>query len=152
MVAGLEVADAGFLEGELMQALLDAVADLVALVSPTKVWDIASALRGISSPADAPNADPLIGAPIARASVVRLFKARAHTPASGDEIAGMLLGASAARQVERELNVELVWTKPTTRFVATCCTEQILLLDLIRGTGTDLLPVSFVSFPTSSRR
>ena len=81
-----------------MQALLDAIVDLVALVSPTKVGAVAGALRGISSPADAPGAGSLVGTPAARASVVRLLDAWANTPASGDEVAGMLLGASEARR------------------------------------------------------
>ena len=38
-----------------MQALLDAIVDLVALVSPTKVGAVAAALRGISNPAGVPN-------------------------------------------------------------------------------------------------
>ena len=98
-----------------MQALLDAIVDLVALVSPTKVGAVAAALRGISNPAGVPNADALVGTPAARACVLRLLDAWARSPASGDEVAGMLLGSSEARRrVERELNVELVWTGPTT--------------------------------------
>jgi len=133
-----------------MQALLDAIVDLVALVSPTKVGAVAGALRGISSPADAPGADSLVGTPAARASVVRLLEAWASTPANGDEVAGMLLGASEARRrVENELNVELVWTGPTTRFVATRRTEQVLL-DMIRSAGKDLFLVSFVAYDVPS--
>lgn len=133
-----------------MQALLDAILDLGALVSPAKVGAVAEALRGISSPADAPGADVLVGTPAARASVVRLLDAWAKTPASGDEVAGMLLGASEARRrVEKELNVELVWTGPTTRFVATRRTEQVLL-DMIRGAEKDLFLVSFVAYDVPS--
>lgn len=133
-----------------MQALLDAVVDLVALVSPTKVAAVAEALRGISTPADAPDAGALVGTPAARASVVRLLDAWGSNPASGDEVAGMLLGASEARRrVENELNIELVWTGPTTRFVATRRTEQVLL-DMIRSAGKDLFLVSFVAYDVPS--
>lgn len=133
-----------------MQALLDAIVDLVALVSPTKVGAVAGALRGISGPAAAPDADSLVGTPAARASVVRLLGAWGSTTVSGDEVAGMLLGASEARRrVENELNVELVWTGPTTRFVATRRTEQVLL-DMIRGAGKDLFLVSFVAYDVPS--
>ena len=52
-----------------MQALLDAVVDLVALVSPAKVSTVASALRGLSNPAHAPNANTLADTPAARAAV-----------------------------------------------------------------------------------
>lgn len=133
-----------------MQTLLDAIVDLVALVSPTKVGAVAGALRGISSPAAAPDADSLVGTPAARASVVRLLDAWGNTTVSGDEVAGMLLGASEARRrVENELNVELVWTGPTTRFVATRRTEQVLL-DMIRSAGKDLFLVSFVAYDVPS--
>ncbi|MEN6534990.1 MAG: DISARM system phospholipase D-like protein DrmC [Bryobacteraceae bacterium] len=133
-----------------MQALVEAIVDLVALVSPTKVAAVAAALRGLARPADAPGADALAGTPAARGSVVRVLEAWASTPASGDEVAGMLLGASEARRrVECELNVELVWTGPTTRFVATRRTEQVLL-DLIRSAGKDLFLVSFVAYDVPS--
>ena len=129
-----------------MQALIDTVVDLVALISPAKVTAIAGALRGLSSPAEAPGADSLVGTPAARASIVRLLETWATTPASGDEVAGMLLGASEARrQLEKDLNVELVWTGPTTRFVATRRTEQVML-DLIRSAAKDLFLVSFVAY------
>ena len=101
-----------------MQALLDAVVDLVALVSPAKVRTVASALRGLASPESAPNPSTLADTPAARAAVARVMAAwSGQGPTSGDEVAGMLVGASEARlRVERELSVELVWTGPTTRF------------------------------------
>ncbi|HEX5751041.1 MAG TPA: hypothetical protein VFZ09_32745 [Archangium sp.] len=105
-----------------MQALLDAVVDLVALVSPAKVRTVASALRGITKPDAAPAANTLADTPAARAAVARVVAAWAQVQARGDEVAGMLLGASEAR-----LRVELVWTGLTTRFVPTRRTEQVLL-------------------------
>lgn len=133
-----------------MQVLLDAVVDLVALVSPGKVLAIAGALRGLSAPHAAPAVDMLVGTPAARASVARVLAAWARGQASGDEVAGMLLGASEARaRVERELSVELVWTGPTTRFVPTRRTEQVLL-DLIARAHADLFLVSFVAYDVPS--
>ena len=133
-----------------MQALLDAVVDLVALVSPAKVRTVASALRGLASPETAPAANTLVDTPAARTAVTRVVAAWAQGQASGDEVAGMLLGASDARfRVERELSVELVWTGPTTRFVPTRRTDQVLL-DLIAGAKTDLFLVSFVAYDVRS--
>lgn len=133
-----------------MQALLDAVVDLVALVSPAKVRTVADSLRGLATPTSAPGAGTLVGTPAARASVGRVFAAWAQAGASGDEVAGMLLGASEARlRVERELSVELVWTGPTTRFVPTRRTEQVLL-DLIADAHADLFLVSFVAYDVPS--
>jgi phosphatidylserine/phosphatidylglycerophosphate/cardiolipin synthase-like enzyme len=133
-----------------MQALLDAVVDLVALVSPAKVRTIATALRGLADPDAAPNANTLADTPGARDAIGKLVAAWGQVPADGDEVAGMLLGASAARtRVEGELSVELVWTGPTTRFVPTRRTEQVLV-DLIAGATADLFLVSFVAYDVPS--
>lgn len=133
-----------------MQSLLDAVVDLVALVSPAKVRTVASTLRGIANPNEAPNANTLADTPAARAAVGRVVSAWEQVQANGNEVAGMLLGASEARlRVERELSVELVWTGPTTRFVPTRRTEQVLL-DLIASATTDLFLVSFVAYNVAS--
>lgn len=133
-----------------MQAILDAVVDLAALVSHAKVRTVAGALRGLSTPDSAPAAHTLVDTPAARAAVSRLLAAWAGVRASGDEVAGMLLGASMARlRADHELGVELVWTGPTTRFVATRRTEQVLL-DLIASADTDLFLVSFVAYDVRS--
>lgn len=129
-----------------MEALLDAVVDLVALVSPAKVRTVASALRGVVNYAEAPPAHSLADTPSARSAVARMVAAWAHVEVSGDELAGLLIGASAAHlRVERELSVELVWTGPTTRFVPMRRTEQVLL-DLIASATDDLFLVSFVAY------
>lgn len=133
-----------------MQTLLDAVVDLVALVSPAKVRTVASALRGLANPGAAPNANTLADTPAARAAVGRVVAAWGQVQANGDEVAGMLLGASESRmRVERELSVELVWTGPTTRFVPTRRTEQVLL-DLIASATKDFFLVSFVAYDVAS--
>lgn len=129
-----------------MQAILDAVVELVALVSPGKVRTVASTMRGLANPSDVPNVNTLADTPAARAAIGRLVAAWEQVQASGNEVAGMLLGASEARQrVERELSVELVWTGPTTRYVPTRRTEQVLL-DLIAGATKDFFLVSFVAY------
>lgn len=129
-----------------MQTLLNAVVDLVALVSPAKVRTIESALRGLANSGEAPNANTLADTPAARAAVRRVVAAWGKVRASGDEVASMLLGASEAwLRVEGELGVELVWTGPTTSFVPTRRTEQVLL-DLIASAKADLFLVSFVAY------
>lgn len=133
-----------------MDAMLDAVADLAALVSLAKIRTVAGALRGLSTPDAAPAVHTLVDTPAARAALGRVFTAWAEVPTSGNEIAGMLLGASTAcARAERELSVELVWTGPTTRFVATRRTEQVLV-DLIAGASIDLFLVSFVAYDVRS--
>jgi cardiolipin synthase len=133
-----------------MQALLDAVVDVVALVSPAKVRTIAGTLRSLATPDAAPKVRALADTPAARTAAARLLAAWAQVRASGDEVSGMLLGASEARlRLERELSVELVWTGPTTRFVPTRRTEQVLL-DLIGSANTDLFLVSFIAYDVRS--
>lgn len=133
-----------------MQALLGTVTDLVALISPARVGAVASALRGLANADAAPNANTFADTPAARAAVQHVLAAWGQTQASGDEVAGMLLGASEARRcVERESSVELVWTGPTTRFVPTRRTEQVLI-DLIAGARGDLFLVSFVAYDVRS--
>jgi phosphatidylserine/phosphatidylglycerophosphate/cardiolipin synthase-like enzyme len=133
-----------------MQALLDAVVELVALVSPAKVRSVAASLRGLENAHQAPVSNSLAETPAARAAVGRVLSAWGQICVCGDEVAGMLLGASEARlRVERELSVELVWTGPTTRFVATRRTEQVLL-DLVGSATSDLFLVSFVAYDVDS--
>ncbi len=133
-----------------MQVLIDAVLDLVALVSPARVQAVATALRGLASPHLAPAPNALANTPAARAAIARVLSAWTAVQASGDEVAGLLVGAAEARlRVERELSVELVWTGPTTRFVPTRRTEQVLL-DLIASAKTDLFLVSFVAYDVHS--
>jgi cardiolipin synthase A/B len=65
---------------------------------------------------------------------------------SGDFLAGLLIGAThTQRKGQSESTTELVWTGPTTPFVATRRTDQVLL-DLIRGTTRDMFLVSFVVY------
>lgn len=133
-----------------MQTLLDAVVDLAALVSPAKARNVASALRGLTNSTAAPNVNMLAETPAARAAVGRVVAAWGKVQANGDEVAGMLLGAAETRtRVERELSVELVWTGPTTRFVPTRRTDQVLL-DIIAGAQKDLFIVSFVAYDVPS--
>ena len=133
-----------------MQALLNAVVDLVALVSPSKVRTVASAFRGLVNPSAAPNPNTLADTPAARAAISRVVAEWAHVLVSGDEVSGMLLGAAEARvRAEHELSAELVWTGPTTRFVPTRRTEQVLL-DLIDSATSEFFLVSFVAYDVAS--
>lgn len=133
-----------------MKALVDSVLDVVALVSPAKVSVIANSLRAIVNSSASPAASSLTETPAARAAVTQLLSTWAQTKVTGAEVAGMLLGASKSRvRLERELNVELVWTGPTTRFVPTRRTEQVLL-DLIASAQSDLFLVSFVAYDVRS--
>ncbi|SDB57873.1 DISARM system phospholipase D-like protein DrmC [Bauldia litoralis] len=133
-----------------MEATLIAATDLVALLSPSRIEALADRVRG-SAPAESDGSlHQLVTTPAARAALDRLIVAWRQTEISGDVLAGILVGAAFARQkVQRESSVELVWTGPTTSFVATRRTEQVLL-DLIHHAQSDLFLVSFVAYDVAS--
>lgn len=133
-----------------MEAMLIAATELVALLSPARIEALADRVRGSLSAERDGNLHQLVTTPAARAALDRLIAAWRQTGISGDVLAGTLVGAAYARQqARRESSVELVWTGPTTPFVATRRTEQVLL-DLIHRAQTDLFLVSFVAYDVSS--
>lgn len=133
-----------------MEAMLVAATDLVALLSPARIEALADRVRGSASAKRDGSLHQLVTTPAARAALDRLIAAWRQTEISGDVLAGILVGAAFARQkAQRENNVELVWTGPTTPFVATRRTEQVLL-DLIHHAQSDLFLVSFVAYDVSS--
>ena len=134
----------------MQDALVGAVLELTALVSPSKARAIANSFRHLASAATAPTPGSLVDTPTARVAVRNVLAAWEKAEVNGQEIAGMLIGASAAHlSAERELGVELVWTGPTTEFVPTRRTEQVLL-DLIAGATSELFLVSFVAYNVRS--
>lgn len=133
-----------------MEAILIAATDLVALLSPSRIEALADRVRGSTQAERDGSLHQLVTTPAARAALDRLIAVWRQTELSGDVLAGILVGAAFARhQTKRESSVELVWTGPTTPFVATRRTEQVLL-DLISHAKTDLFLVSFVAYDVSS--
>ena len=103
-----------------MEAILFAVTDLVAMLSPSRIEALAACVRG-SIPVERDRSlHQLVSTPAARAALDRLITVWKQTELSGDVLAGILVGAAFARQqAQRENSLELVWTGPTTPFVAT---------------------------------
>lgn len=133
-----------------MEAMLIAATDLVALLPPSRIEALADRVRGSASAERDGSLHQLVTTPTARAAIDRLIAAWRQTEISGDVLAGILVGAAFARQqAQRESSIELVWTGPTTPFVATRRTEQVLL-DLIGHAQSDLFLVSFVAYDVSS--
>lgn len=133
-----------------MEAILIAATDLVAMLSPSRIEALADRVRGSMPVERYGSLHQLVSTPAARAALDRLITAWKQTEISGDVLAGILVGAAFARQqAQRENSVELVWTGPTTPFVATRRTEQVLL-DLIGHARSDLFLVSFVAYDVSS--
>lgn len=133
-----------------MEALLDAVTELVTLLPPSKIEAIASRLRDGLPPGREQDLQQVVGTPAARAAMASLTDAWRTTKSSGELVAGMLMGAAYARErTQRDCAVELVWTGPTTPFVAPRRTEQVLL-DVIQQATKELFIVSFVAYDIPS--
>ena len=133
-----------------MQEILTAATELVVLLSPRRVEALADRLRDLSPAEGKENLRQFVIKPTARAALERLIAAWRQQKIPGDVLAGILMGATLARQhAQRESSVELVWTGPTTPHVALRRTEQVLL-DLINQAQSELFLVSFVAYDVSS--
>ncbi|GAB5521995.1 MAG: DISARM system phospholipase D-like protein DrmC [Rhodothermales bacterium] len=129
-----------------MKALVDAALAFAARVSPDRVEAVAERFRGAPGVHEPWGIEALVGTPPARAKLKELCEAWVDSGTSGDFLAGLLVGAThARRQAAAEVTVELAWTGPTTPFVATRRTDQVLL-DLIRRAERELFLVSFVAY------
>lgn len=133
-----------------MDALLAAATELVALVSPQSVEALAERFKRAERSKPKAKLLQLVSTPAARGALDRLLAEWARTTLSGEVVAGVLVGAAyARRETQRESTIELVWTGPTTPYVATRRTEQVLL-DLIRHAKRDLFIVSFVAYDVAA--
>jgi len=133
-----------------MGPLLNAIIELVALLSPSKIEAIASRLRGATPNDGDRSLHQIVGTPTARAALDSLITTWEQSELPGDVVAGILIGAAHARlQSQRDGSIELVWTGPTTPYVPTRRTEQVLL-DLIQRAKSELFIVSFVAYDVPS--
>lgn len=133
-----------------MDALLDAVAALVSLVTPEKVQAIATRVRQTEASKATLVLSNVVGTPVARTLVEQLVSAWQNTTVVSDELASMLLAASHVyTKVVAEQSTELVWTGPTTPFVSARRTEQALL-QVINSAEQSLFITSFVAYDVST--
>lgn len=133
-----------------MDELLDAIAALVSLVSAEKVQAIASRVRRADNANDAASLHGLMGTPVANAVFEQLVKTWKDSQISSDELASMLLASSFVyTKLAAEQSTELVWTGPTTPFVSTRRTEQVLL-QVINSAKKSLFITSFVAYDVST--
>ena len=132
-----------------MALLLDAVSALARQVSPEKVQSIASRIRQ-TTPASAVSAlSGVVGTAAAASLIDELVDTWRTEIVSADELASMLLAASyVVRQAAEKQSIELVWTGPTTPFVAARRTEQALL-QVINAAKQSLFITSFVAYDVS---
>lgn len=133
-----------------MEKLLDAIAAVVFLVSPDKVQAIAARVRRTEANKAATALAGVVGTPVASGVVDQLIQAWCATSVSAEELASMLLAAvHVFTKASNEQSTELVWTGPTTPFVAARRTEQALL-QVINVANSALFITSFVAYDVSS--
>jgi len=133
-----------------MDALLEAVAALVFLVSPEKVRAIASRIRPTDQDKAANALAGVVGTPVATEVMDQLIDVWRSTNVSAEELASMLLAASYVfTKTTNQQSTELVWTGPTTPFVSARRTEQALL-QVINAAEHTLFVTSFVAYDVST--
>ncbi len=131
-----------------MEALLDAVTEIVTLIFREKINAIANRIRNTDS-RSASLAEFASNHKVA-AAIDRLKSTWLVTNVGASELAAMLIAAShAIDKVNAKQTVELVWTGPTTPFVSARRTEQALL-QVIKSARKTLFITSFVAYDVSS--
>lgn len=133
-----------------MNKLLDTVTALVCLVSSEKIEAIATRIRQTEACKALTSLSSLVGTPAANIVIKQLVTVWESTMISSAELASMLLAASHMyAKVTTEQSTELVWTGPTTPFVAARRTEQALL-QVINNAKQSLFITSFIAYDVSS--
>lgn len=133
-----------------MELLLEAIIEFVGNTPPDRSDQLA---RLIGKLASAKKAD-VLGAwatnPTSKTRLNKLIAAWQSTDVPPVEVAGMLMGASAAyHHVRAEQEIELVWTGPSSKLIATRKTEQALL-QVIDASSLRLFITSFVAYNVTS--
>lgn len=133
-----------------MERLIEAVIDLVSNTPPTKAKQLAVAVGKLASPAKSDSLSSWAPNQNAQVRLAKLLAAWIASPIPPAELSGMLAGASAAyHQAKAEQEIELVWTGPSSKLVATRKTEQALL-QVIDAAKSKLFMTSFVAYDVAA--
>ena len=133
-----------------MKELLHAIGALVSLISTEKIQAVAAHIRRTEADKVAMTLSSVVGTPAAGLLIEQLAVAWQNTKVSSEELASMLISASYVyAKATSEQSIELVWTGPTTPFVAARRTEQALL-QVINSAEQSLFITSFVAYDVSS--
>ena len=125
------------------QALVLLAVEFVDAISPQKIQAITSSLPEQLEEQATNDVGRLLNDGPKQTFFALIELAKLHS-VGGKEISALLLGASSSRaKILEENNVEFVWTGPTTEFVSTRQTAQVLY-DLIDHVKHELFLVSFV--------
>ena len=129
-----------------MKLILDAAFELAKLLPPWRVEAISNQIMTLNSDKDISNISSLVNTAPAKKALQNFVDAWQNGNLSGETGAFILQTASDTRQKTlEEQKIELVLTGPSTSFVATRKTEQVLL-DLICEATREIFIVSFVAY------
>jgi cardiolipin synthase len=130
--------------------LIEAIIELVSNSPPDKTGQLADAIRRVSGPQNAQSLTSWTANPRAKDALTRLTDAWRSVGIPAAELAAMLTAASAAyHRAKDEQEIELVWTGPSSKLVATRKTEQALL-HVIDAAMSKLFITSFVAYDVAS--
>jgi len=133
-----------------MEKLLVLISALAAQVPFDKVQAIASKFRILDSKESATSILSLVSAPSVLDLLNELITEWRLQDVSAVELSAMLIASSYTQsKIMKESSVELVWTGPTSRFVAPRRTEQVLL-QVINAAERELFITSFVAYNVES--
>jgi cardiolipin synthase len=131
-----------------MEALLDAITEVVTLVPREKIRAIANRIRHADS--KAVSLSDFESTHKVAAALDQLKKTWVVDDVGAGELAAMLISAShSIDKVNAEQTLELVLTGPTTPFVSARRTEQVLL-QVIESARKSLFITSFVAYDVST--
>jgi cardiolipin synthase A/B len=133
-----------------VENLIEAIIELVSDSPPDKTEQLAESIRGLSGAQEALPFTSWDASPRARTALTKLVAAWRGAGIPAAELAAMLTAASAAyHKAKGEQEIELVWTGPSSRLIATRKTEQALL-QVIDAAESRLFITSFVAYDVAS--
>jgi cardiolipin synthase A/B len=133
-----------------VENLLDAIIDLVSNSPSDKTDQLAESIRQLSGSQAGRSLANWAPNPRAKDALNKLISAWRTTDIPSVELAAMLTAASAGyHRAKGEQEIELVWTGPSSKMVATRKTEQALL-QVIDAATSRLFITSFVAYDVAS--
>jgi phosphatidylserine/phosphatidylglycerophosphate/cardiolipin synthase-like enzyme len=133
-----------------VEKLIEAIIELVSNSPPGTTEQLAESIRRLSGAQNAQSLTNWAANPRARNALSKLNTAWRGVDIPTAELAAMLTAASAAyHRAKGEQEIELVWTGPSSKLIATRKTEQALL-QVIDAAESRLFITSFVAYDVAS--
>lgn len=133
-----------------MEKLTEALIELVSNAPPDRTAQLAELVRALADARDTRSLTRWAANPRAKKALGDLIAAWKEVPVAPAELGAMLTAGSAAyHRAKGEQEIELVWTGPSSRLIATRKTEQALL-EVIDAATARLFITSFVAYNVAS--